>query len=215
MGASWSAPEAPVSMGSLIKPFVMLSYAATHDEFPLFCCGGSRDGCWLAVGHGRLDVESALAQSCNAYFSRLAAATDRVSIDAICMSYGLRPPLRTWNTDRFIGLGVGWPQSPEGAARAYARMFDETRADLPGIALVRSGMARCAAAGTARSVAIRCYAKTGTAPCSHMPKGAGDGFTLAIYPIEQPRRVLLVREHNKTGADSAAEVGRLIAKVVS
>jgi hypothetical protein len=53
-------------------------------------------------------------------------------------------------------------------------------------------------------------AKTGTAVCSHRPRGAADGFTVVLYPAAQPRLLLLVRVHGITGAQSAAVAGAML-----
>ena len=36
--ARWPSSEQPVSMGSLLKPFLVLAYGATHADFPVVRC---------------------------------------------------------------------------------------------------------------------------------------------------------------------------------
>ena len=75
IGERWDHPQQPVPMGSLIKPFLALAYGETHDfRFPIVTCDGSH--CWLPQGHGRINVTTAIAQSCNAYFLALAPDKD-------------------------------------------------------------------------------------------------------------------------------------------
>jgi hypothetical protein len=57
-------------------------------------------------------------------------------------------------------------------------------------------------------------AKTGTAACSHTPRGAADGFTVILYPAAQPRLLLLVRVHGVTGAASAKVAGAMLRSLV-
>ena len=46
----WTDAEAPIPVGSLVKPFTALAYGGT---FPEFTCRGAADECWLARGHGK------------------------------------------------------------------------------------------------------------------------------------------------------------------
>ncbi len=208
---NWDSPTTSINMGSLLKPFLALAYRATHADYPVTYCSGSSSGCWYARGHGEQHFVEALANSCNTYFLALTATIARAALDAVCLTYGLQAPARSLATADLIGLGHGWPQAPLNVARAFATLAanagqDATRA-------VLAGMARCAETGTARAVGVSCYAKTGTAPCSHLPRGSGDGFAVAIYPLDQPRRLVLVQHHNTTGANAARDIRPLTAAV--
>ena len=68
----WEHPERDVPVGSLAKPFLAAAYGQTHREFPKFRCTGKKT-CWLARGHGTLQVRDAIAFSCNSYFHQLVA----------------------------------------------------------------------------------------------------------------------------------------------
>jgi len=77
------------------------------------------------------------------------------------------------------------------------------------------GMLGSAERGTARAVDEElgskvALAKTGTAPCSHTPVAAADGFTVVLFPAVQPRLLLLVRVHGETGAASAKVAGAML-----
>ncbi len=196
--ASWSDTAASISMGSLLKPFLLLAYLRTHRQ-PLYV---NCTGCWYPKGHGKQNAVTALANSCNTYFLEVAKDMDRAALDAVCLSFGLDCAGRASSPERLIGLACGWPQSPAIAARAFARLTKDR--DQAGVRTVLAGMAQCARIGTARAVGFECYAKTGTA--------AADGFAVALYPLDQPRRVLLVREHNTTGANTAKHVKALAIK---
>ncbi len=207
----WDDPARAVSVGSLLKPFLVLAYAETHRRFPVVECRGSRDGCWLPRGHGSQDIVGALANSCNVYFLRLSREIDRAALDSICLSYGLVAPPRSLSNERLIGLNAGWPQDPTRVTAGFARLA-QNRAEA-NVRIVLAGMARCSSLGTARNIHVRCYAKTGTAPCSHLIRAQADGFVVAIYPIDQPHTVLLVQHHNATGAHAASDVRRLTGLV--
>jgi cell division protein FtsI/penicillin-binding protein 2 len=198
-------------MGSLLKPFLILAYGSTHAHFPEVYCGGARDGCWFKKGHGKQNIVTGLANSCNAFFLSLAGAIDGAALDSVCLTYGLTRPERGAKAAGLIGLGDGWPQEPGSVAEAFARLVRNRK--LQNVDTVLAGMARCAAAGTAREAKIACFAKTGTAPCSHLPRASGDGFVVAIYPMDQPRTVLLLAHHNATGAMTAREVREFLVKL--
>lgn len=208
----WDSPTVPVSMGSLLKPFLALAYSVTHGDYPAIYCTGSSSGCWYARGHGEEHFVEALADSCNSYFLALAGRIDRAALDTICLTYGLEAPARSLPAADLIGLGHGWPQSPLNVARAFATLA--SNAGETSVRTVLAGMARSAKTGTARAVGVCCYAKTGTAPCSHLPRAAGDGFAVAIYPPDQPRGLVLLQHHNTTGANAARDVRPLVAATV-
>jgi cell division protein FtsI/penicillin-binding protein 2 len=200
----WDSPTVPLGMGSLLKPFLALAYSVTHGAYPVIHCSGYASGCWYARGHGQQHLVEGLANSCNTYFLALAATMDRAALDTICLSYGLQAPARSLPAADLIGLGHGWPQAPLNVARAFAILA--ANAGEASVRTVLQGMARCAKTGTARAVGVSCYAKTGTAPCSHFPRASGDGFAVAIYPLDQPRRLVLLQHHNTTGANAARDV---------
>jgi len=202
----WPQYERPVCLGSLLKPFLSLAYGMTHSNFPSVTCQGFKSHCWYAHGHGSQDFVAALANSCNTYFLALAANLDRAALDSICFRCGLAVPDRGMSPDHLIGLSRGWAQSPRAVLHAFASLVDN-RSE-PDTQLLFLGLARCAQRGTARAAGFSCYAKTGTAPCSHLPPAAGDGFAIALYPRDQIRHILLVERHNVTGAVAAADLKR-------
>jgi len=206
--------KAPISPGSLVKPFLAVAYGEQHGgKFPAVHCLGTRSRCWLPAGHGNLGLEEAIAQSCNAYFLALAAQLNREDAAQSFARYGLIGPTPEAANDSLIGLGTAWKESPLALARAYLTLVKEPqRATQERIV---QGMRDSASHGTARAVDATlgpdaALAKTGTALCSHTPKVAADGFTVVIYPAAQPRILLLVRLHGATGASSAAVAGAML-----
>ncbi|MCX6620633.1 MAG: hypothetical protein NTY38_06075 [Acidobacteria bacterium] len=84
------------------------------------------------------------------------------------------------------------------------------RAQEPGIQPVLAGLALAAESGTARGIGRGSLAKTGTGPCSHQPKGSGDGFVVVLTPAAQPRVAVMVRLHNRPGSQAAVACGRVL-----
>ena len=206
--------EMPVPPGSLVKPFLAIAYGEQHDGlFPKVKCLGTQSRCWLPKGHGTLNLEQAIAQSCNSYFLELAGHLNRDKAAITLARYGLTVPDSAADSDSLIGLGSGWKEPPLVMARAYLQLNREQRSSTQGT--VVKGMLESAARGTAREVdaALGPYsalAKTGTAVCTHTPKGAADGFTVVLYPASEPRLLLLVRVHGITGAESAKIAGAML-----
>src|SRR5271170_4902454 len=165
LSVSWPDSRSTVSYGSLLKPFLVLAYAKTHASFPNVTCQGTASGCWLPKGHGKQTICPALANSCNAYFLALASGINRAALDSVCLEYQLSPPAAASTPASWIGLKEGWPQSAEPVIRAFYRLV-QNRSN-PAARLVLAGMDLCALKGTGKAAAIHCFAKTGTAPCSH------------------------------------------------
>jgi hypothetical protein len=204
----WTHPMDPVPVGSLVKPFTALAYGETHGfQFPVYTCLGDAGHCWLPQGHGRMDIGTAIAHSCNAYFLELALDVKPETLAAVAQRFGIGAPEAEAGAATWIGLGAGWRVSPFAIARAYseltARSFD------PGVREVLSGMALSALSGTGRGAGAGAYVKTGTAPCAHESKGRGDGYAIALYPTGTPCYNLLVRVHGVPGAKAAWVCGKM------
>ncbi|MCZ2152019.1 MAG: hypothetical protein LC126_30110 [Bryobacterales bacterium] len=182
--------DSPMHPGSLAKPFIALAYAQSHQfRFPEIRCAR----CWLPRGHGTIGPREAIAQSCNTYFDTLRAALGPGELDAVARRFGLR--------------GVDEAR-PEELLRAYIEL--SRRAAEPGVNVILEGMRLAARSGTAKRVGHDALAKTGTAPCMHVPKAAGDGFVVVLYPAVQPRVAVLLRLHGRPGSYAAAEASRLL-----
>jgi hypothetical protein len=209
----WPAQQ-PVPPGSLVKPFLAIAYGEQHGgHFPTVRCLGTQSRCWLPRGHGSLGLEEAIAQSCNAYFLELAAGLDRTRAAQTFARYGLAGPPATAAAQSLAGLGSAWKEPPLALAKAYLQLEKEQQ--LPMQSRIVKGMSGSAAHGTARAVDVAlggnaALAKTGTAVCPHTPQGAGDGFTVVLYPAAQPRLLLLVRVHGAAGAESAKVAGAML-----
>ncbi len=200
-------PDRPIAVGSLTKPFLALAYARTHTGYPHFDCKGTQDRCWLPHGHGSLDVQQALAHSCNAYFLSLAGQIDPIALQSVAQLLDLPAPPAGASPATLIGLDPGWLIAPAPLARAYARMLTQ-----PGTADILAGLREAASTGTARALQGEdALAKTGTAPCHHRGcLASADGLVIAITPAAAPRTLLLVRQQGSTGAATAPIAARML-----
>lgn len=214
MAEHWPDARKPVPVGSLIKPFTAFFYAQSHGEFPTVVCHGRSDECWLPHGHGRIGLERGIALSCNAYFLALARAISVEDANRMLALYSL-PPVNDKDKARVLaGLDDAWRVAPVMFARAYLKLIrDSRRGTRAGEdeAILR-GMEESARMGTARPVASRypVLAKTGTSACTHTPRASADGFTVVVFPADDPRLLLLVRRHGKTGAVTAKLAGEML-----
>lgn len=201
----WEHPERDVPVGSLVKPFLAVAYGQTHATFPEFRCTGKKT-CWLARGHGKLQIRAAIAFSCNSYFHQLIAGAGPDFAHAL-KDY----PVHMSVTGSSSGLA-----SPLALAKAYLEL---TRHPLdPSVLPVLEGLALSAEKGTGKAAGAElphssALAKTGTAPCTHPKKAPGDGFALVMAPAAHPREVLLVRLHGRPGFIAAGIAGRMLAAV--
>jgi cell division protein FtsI/penicillin-binding protein 2 len=204
----WEHPELDAPIGSLVKPFLAAAYGKTHATFPRFRCIGKKT-CWLVRGHGTLQIRDAIAYSCNSYFHQLVANAGPDFAQAL-NAYAL-------HDSRFQGNDLAQATAaPLALSRAYLELTHHPRdaAVLP----VLQGMALSAQKGTGKAVStalphVAVLAKTGTAPCIHAKKAAGDGFAMVMSPADHPREILLVRLHGRPGAIAAGVAGRMIAAV--
>lgn len=189
----WPALEMPIAPGSLLKPFVALAY---QGAFPTLIC--SR--CWKPDGHGRLSLPEAIAYSCNSYFLQLARSCAPDDINRVAQIYGLPAPEES-TPETWIGFGAGWKVTPQVLTRAYCELTE--RRSTPAAAQIFEGMRLSARKGTARALHADAFTKTGTGPCIHAPRGSGDGYAVAIYPTDSPRRVVLGTAHDLPGSETA------------
>lgn len=203
----WADADAPIPVGSLVKPFTALAYSG---EFPEFVCKGSASRCWLARGHGRMAFREALANSCNAYFLNLARDVHPETLAVVAAKFGIPPPSDDAAETR-IGLGKAWRISPMALARAYGELA--ARASEPRVAEILAGLKLAAESGTAKALGRGVLAKTGTAPCVAARRHAGDGFAMVLDPPEAPRIVVLVRVHGAPGSEAAKTAALVLRRM--
>jgi hypothetical protein len=202
ISSRWTYPTDPLPIGSLVKPFTALAYGQTHGfRYPSFTCSGAR--CWFPQGHGRMEISTAIAHSCNAYFLELARDVAPEPLNSVLQRFGLSAPDPGAEAATLIGLGGAWRISPFAIARAYSELI--ARSLDPGVRELLAGMALSGQSGTGRGVGPGAYVKTGTA--------GGDGYVIALFPIDAPHFNLLVRVRGVPGAKAAWVCGQMRAYV--
>jgi len=217
LASRWDSPEAPIPLGSLVKPFTALAYGEHHGfRYPAHTCRGTATGCWLPRGHGNVDLSSAIAYSCNSYFRVLTAKMTAAEVSPTALRFGLEPPAPETAGAALAGLGNRWLISPLNMARAYLELV--RRRDQPGIREVLAGMAQSAKQGTGAEVDRAlpypdALVKTGTAPCTHSQRAPGDGFVIVMAPSDDPQILLMVRVHGVPGAQAAKVAGQMLRRI--
>jgi cell division protein FtsI/penicillin-binding protein 2 len=213
----WENENKPIPMGSLVKPFTALAYAAAHDyHYPKYECHGEASGCWRMQSHGSLDMVSAISVSCNSYFRSLAQNVASAELVPVTQDFRLESPGENIAATGLIGLGEQWRIAPAHMAYAYLELV--RRRDQPGVRELLAGMLQSAQRGTGSAVgrALKdsdALVKTGTAPCTHHPHARGDGFVVALVPARQPEILLMVRVHGVPGAKAAETAGRMLRRM--
>lgn len=217
LASRWDHPENPIPLGSLVKPFAALAYGQKHNfVYPIHTCRGTASGCWRPGGHGSIGLSSAIAYSCNSYFRVLTADLSRRDVVATATRFGIETPDPESSGVEFAGLGSSWKISPMRLARAYIELSRDR--ERIGVTQIIEGMSESARRGTASEVdrALSfpdALAKTGTASCTHSRHAPGDGFTVALYPADDPQVLLLVRVHGVPGAQAARTAGRMLHRI--
>jgi len=217
LASRWDNPQAPIPLGSLVKPFTALAYGEHHAfRYPAHICRGTATGCWLPHGHGEVDLPSAIAYSCNSYFRALTANMTAVDVSPTAMRFGLEPPPPETSGPTLAGLGNRWLISPLNMARAYLEFV--RRRNQPGVRQILAGMAQSAEQGTGAEVDRAlpfsdALVKTGTAMCTHAKRAPGDGFTIAMSPSDDPQILLMVRVHGVPGAQAAKIAGQMLSRI--
>jgi cell division protein FtsI/penicillin-binding protein 2 len=217
LASRWENYEQPIPLGSLVKPFTALAYAAAHDyRYPTYECEGKATGCWQAQPHGELDIVAAVSVSCNGYFRRMAESITGAQLLPVTQSFGLEVPDAQIGGAGLIGIGEQWRIAPLHMAHAYLELY--RRREQPGVRELLEGMKQSARRGTGAGVghALRpteALVKTGTAPCTHVPWAPADGFVIALVPAEHPEILLMVRVHGVAGAKVAETTGRILRRM--
>jgi stage II sporulation protein D len=198
--------DEPRGVGSLQKAWLVAAWSEAHPDAPLprlVCTRESR--CWLAKGHGAVDLRSATARSCNAYFRALAKETPAWRVAEAFRRAGF-VFAGTPTPDAAIGLEPALVLiAPRALLAAYIELVktpwvvrDDARREW------LLGMRDAATDGTAARFPLRgLLAKTGTVPSSE-PLGTS-GWALALDPSGASGALAYLPRG--TGADAAAALG--------
>jgi|GEM_PF-5522534 len=200
--------------GSTLKPFVLAAAVAggldpqtkyTCKPFPLTVPAEQR--CWLAAGHGPVDLAPALANSCSAY-TRWAGRyvdADRYRKLLVDLGFGERLPakdtFRALGIEAWMGAAKGIAVTADDLARAYLTAFAEPpKIRLAGRVAIRRGLIECCLTGTGKtarrsSPMLSIMGKTGT---GHTLDGRQLGVFVGLTPVDKPTHaiVMLVRDND-------------------
>jgi hypothetical protein len=217
LASRWDDRDAPIPMGSLVKPFTALAYGERHDfHYPAHVCRGTASGCWSPRGHGDVTLTTAVAYSCNSYFQMLASALNAQEVSLTATDFGIEKPDASAGGRALGGIGTLWLISPMKMAHAYLELV--SRRDQPGVREILDGMALSGRRGTGSAVdrALPFHdalVKTGTAPCTHAKRAPGDGFVITLWPKDESRVLLLLRVHGKPGSQVAETAGEMLRRI--
>jgi len=217
LASRWPEADQPIPLGSLVKPFTALAYAEHHAyRYPVYVCRGAASGCWQQRPHGKLNLVSAMAYSCNSYFREMTSHLTGDQVREISTQFGFDSPAPALTGPPLMGLGDEWPISPLRLAHAYLELAD--RREEPGVREILMGMEDSAKWGTGAGVGralkhSHALVKTGTAVCRHAQRAPGDGFVIALAPAEQPELLLMIRVHGVSGATAAVTAGKMLARL--
>lgn len=206
--ADGAAAARPV--GSLAKAFVLEAWGRTHPDAAapagFTCQPGS---CWLAPGHGPLDLPGATAASCNSYFQALAASTPREALEEAFRRHGFTVPAPL---DAATAIGLGslgkLPRiSPAHLLRAYRALATVPWPAHDDLRLAwLAGMARAGREGTGKGIGLRgLLVKTGTVPSLTGLAAGTSGWALALDPAGTTAHLALLPDG--TGALAAEGLG--------
>jgi cell division protein FtsI/penicillin-binding protein 2 len=175
---------------------------------------GRIDRCWTPKGHGRVDLEEAIAHSCNLYFRALSRLVSRQDIIQSARRLGMlsrsgfpgssEPDVNPKLDDNNI-LGEAFVVSPAQMLRmalilASRRVTAGVRFDP-----LHKGLRRCVSEGTAREAWLRKMSiagKTGTDMTSGLP-GHSAGWFIGYAPADNPRYAVVVLLKNGRGSGAA------------
>ena len=197
LDSRWIGSDLPSAMGSLVKPFTALATDSRTAR-----CNPSQ--CWRNGGHGLIDLQQAIAHSCNSYFLQVSASVHPGRLQTVAQRYGLPMP-DSLSPAVLTGIGREWKIAPVDLAEAYSKLAFTSEAEV-----VREGMRASAREGTAKAIRLPALAKTGTAPCSHAKRAPVDGYVAVLYPADAPKYMLLVQVHGVSGAVAATTAGRML-----
>jgi len=234
--AKQTAPLALIGPGSTLKPFLLsVALAGGLDPNRTLTCPKSRieispdKRCWLAEGHGPVNLVQALAQSCTTYARHACSFVDADRYRDLLIKFVLgtrlpdRDAFRAAGPEAWIGNKSVFLVTPEELALAYnaafgtGKLHGQSLPSLPGRDLLLQGLRECCLTGTGKAVResaplLDVIGKTGT---SKISTGAPCGLFIALAPANQPRIAFVLVVLNASGAEAAALAGKTLPNILS
>jgi len=221
-----------IGPGSTLKPFLYATaLLGGLDPRRLVECPArpietpQRERCWLAQGHGSVNLIDGLAHSCSVYARHACRFIDADRHRRFLLSLGLRTGVpekaafRALGCEGWMGAEAGITVTPRELGEAYRRFFithPEQSGPLPDAVrgAIREGMIESCRRGTSKDVRAKnpllsIFGKTGT---GFAADGSPAGIFVGLLPADRPRFVLVVVAWHTDGATTARLAGRIIAE---
>jgi cell division protein FtsI/penicillin-binding protein 2 len=213
-----AAQDDPLPGGSLFKLVTALAALESGAGQESFACQGAP--CWLKGGHGRLDLDSALAQSCSSYFAQLASRLDASRVLALSRSLGFEPGGRLPSPLAFAGDHPSLQIRPTRAALLMAFLAAgepgwEVAWDRAAGHALRRALVHSASVGTASGLLSRLPRAAGKTGTAFTFAGRLLGWCAGFVPEPEPRYAFAVVVFGATARDGAVpEAAQLMRRVL-
>ncbi|GAB4425998.1 MAG: hypothetical protein OHK0011_07410 [Turneriella sp.] len=223
LSQSNAAAEAPV--GSLLKPFAAwyLLEKGQKPESPVFCPPEKKRRstlrCWTPQGHGRVNLATALIQSCNYYFLSLFAGRDLADYQAWLtrrfdwpQNLPIRRPVHVYGYDLDSGIEA------EKLVKMYQALLQAAESGSSHAIVIRdalAGICRGTLADFCRKMQKQrdfriVIGKTGTVQSGTKPYGI---VLLVLEHISSKEKILLIcYEKEKTGSAAAMAAPAILSR---
>jgi penicillin-binding protein 2 len=223
----------------LITAFAGLEEGLVTPETTVECrsyhkSGGEALICSKEGGHGQVDLEHALAHSCNVYFYKLGERLGAERLAKYSKLFGLRPTIGKSSIARAAigeadGLKVspmrmavimaaiangGTEYSPEVGTSGKPTVLRKIPARQGTYPLLRRGMRMAVVEGTARNALVpglNVCGKTGSPAADNQPEYRHAWF-IGFAPYDRPNIAIVVFCEWGHGADQAAPIARQVFK---
>jgi cell division protein FtsI/penicillin-binding protein 2 len=190
--------------------------------------GGAVRHCWKHRGHATIGFKSAISESCNLYFRRLAGRLTADEIAQSARALGLLPSLTgsdlaavpDISDDNLLGdaFAVSPAQMLDVAVALASRgRLSRGAGDLFG-ALYRplyDGLRECVRTGTGKEAWSRKFSLAGKTGTSEIPgTRLTVGWFIGFAPVESPRYAIVVMQRRARGAEAAVVARKALEKLM-
>lgn len=219
-----------IGPGSTLKPFLYaMALQGGLDAGRLVECPArpiemsQRQRCWLAQGHGSVNLAGGLAYSCSVYTRYACGFVDADRYRQFLLSLSLdagipeKSAFRVLGCEGWMGAEPGIIVTPRELAEAYRRFFithPDNSGPLPDSMrrLIREGMIESCRRGTAKDIRAdnplrAIFGKTGT---GFAADGSQVGVFIGLLPADRPRFVFVAAALHVNGATTARLAGKII-----
>ena len=226
-------------VGSLMKLVTASALMASGSQLPAFHCAGraqigtKKHDCWKKSGHGVMQLERAIAESCNLYFQDAASRLNGDLLLTVLRAYGFGR-VTGYHPKEVPGR---LPSTLGGEGVIYASIGDGKEVLVSGLQFLRlmavlSGVGALAQTGTPfddslrdamvdvvnigtaapQQLDFRIAGKTGTS--SRFGHWAYDGWFAGFFPVEKPTHAFIFRKRDSTGKVASQQFQKLLSKAM-